>query len=338
MYAKICIKEIFVKVKNQVQKFQINKKEPMSTMSEQPVNNYNMEGNFVPPHPPITPKPPKKKSKGLIIGIIGIIVGILILNTILLFSLFVVFGNKDVRDIERLPEEIIMIYDEQYQLEPNIIPERAKCEITYAINDTKYAEIDENGLVTAKAVQGSATIMVTAGEISKTVQLSVYAPIDAEALEESYKSAKNLLDIVNSDTSINHDDVAEAKNNMQQTFDIINGKDIEIEDISEQNITVLAILESKDAIDSKTQLLLEAYEYAWDIVEQNQAKAAAAKKKKTTSSKKSYSGSSTVKYCSVCGDTSHTRHPSCVVCGSTSHSKHPVCPICASTTHTKHPQ
>ena len=42
--------------------------------------------------------------------------------------------------------------------------------------------------------------------------------------------------------------------------------------------------------------------------------------------------------CSVCGSTSHVNHPTCQVCGSTSHINHPTCPVCGSTSHTVHPQ
>lgn len=309
------------------------KKEKMSVMSEQPVNNTIGEAN------------PKKQSKNKIIGIAAISAGVVILGVILVIALLSLNGGKKVEDIDNLPEQIILAYEGQYQLEPVIIPEKATPQITYSIEDEKYATVDENGLITAKSEQGSTFVTVEADGLSKKIKMDIFAPVDSEALEESYKEAKSLLDIVNSDTSINQDDVAEAKTNMQQSFDILESKGIKIEDISEQGLDILSTFESIDAIKSKTQLLLDAYELAWDVVEQKQAaaKAAAAKaatKKKATKNVQASAPASTSNhsYCSVCGSTSHTKHPACVVCGSTSHSKHPVCPICASTTHTKHPQ
>lgn len=49
------------------------------------------------------------------------------------------------------------------------------------------------------------------------------------------------------------------------------------------------------------------------------------------------SNQNTVKKCSVCGSTAHTKHPTCPVCGSTSHTSHPTCAVCGSSSHTSHP-
>ncbi len=301
-------------------------------MSEQPINNFTSERNS------------KKQSKGKIIGITAIIAGVVLLS-IIVVALTAFNGGRKVEDIENLPELIELAYEEQFQLEPVIVPEKASPQITYSIDDTQYATVDANGLITVNSVQGSTFVTVEADGLSKKIKMDIYAPVDAEALEASYKSAKSLLDIVNSDTSIDQNDVSDAKNNMQQSLDILESKGIKIDDISEQGLAVLSSLESSDTVASKNQALLDAYEYAWDIVEQKQAEAAAAaavKKKSTKKVQKSTAAStSSAKnhtYCSVCGSTAHTKHPSCVVCGSTTHSRHPVCPICASTTHSVHPQ
>ena len=211
-------------------------------MSEQPVNNTIG----------------KKQTKNKIIGIAAISAGVVILGAILVIALLSLNGGKKVEDIDNLPEQIILAYEEQYQLEPVIIPEKATPQITYSIEDAKYATVDENGLITAKSELGSTFVTVEADGFSKKIKMDIFAPVDAEALEGSYKEAKSLLDIVNSDTSINQEDVAEAKTNMQQSFDILESKGIKIEDISEQGLEVLSTLESKDAIISKTQSLLDA--------------------------------------------------------------------------------
>ena len=56
-----------------------------------------------------------------------------------------------------------------------------------------------------------------------------------------------------------------------------------------------------------------------------------------TTNKTNTGNTTTPKKCSVCGSTSHTKHPTCSVCGSTSHTNHPTCSVCGSTSHTNHP-
>ncbi len=292
---------------------------------------------YTPPTPRTPPRKKKKKSAGKVIGIISLIAGVILLISFFTLAIFSLINGKKVRDIENLPEQIVMTYEQQYQLEPVLVPAVRNSQITYTVDDTQYAEIDENGLITANSLQGSTIVTIEIDDVRKTVQLSIYAPIDAEALEASYKWAKELIEIVYSDTSINQDEVAEAKSVVQESLDYIVNKGIQIDDISELDITVLAQLESESVIKAETDQLLSAYELAWDTVEANQAAAAKVKTKKTT--KKTTAKTTKVRtYCSVCGSTSHTKHPLCLVCGSTSHAKHPLCPICGSTTHTKHPQ
>ena len=126
------------------------KKEKMSVMSEQPVNNTIGEANL------------KKQSKNKIIRIAAISAGVVILGAILVIALLSLNGGKKVEDIDNLPEQIILAYEGQYQLEPVIIPEKATPQIIYSIEDVKYATVDENGLITAKSEQGSTFVTVEA--------------------------------------------------------------------------------------------------------------------------------------------------------------------------------
>lgn len=273
---------------------------------------------------------------------------------VLLLSLFVVIGGKGVDDIENLPEKIVLSFGDQFQLEPRPVSGNGRYSIEYSVSDESIATVDENGLITAKTVAGDTELTVRLKKFKAQISIEVTEKIDASALEEKYKEAKELLEIVNNDTLINQDNVADEKLGVQQTLDLLGS--ISIEDIAEQKLDVLADLPDISYVQSMIDGLNTAYEKAKELViteskntpnnttSNNTSNSTSNNTSSSTGNRGAESTSgkvSTQKKCSVCGSTAHTNHPTCPVCGSTSHTSHPQetvsCPVCGSKYHSVHP-
>ncbi|MBQ8540535.1 MAG: serine/threonine protein kinase [Clostridia bacterium] len=270
-------------------------------------------------------KPKDEKSKIRTIGIIAFIS-----MTILAMACFALFGGNNIKDIENIPEEIVLAFGEQLQIEPVIVPEKVACEITYTIENTEIAMVDENGLVVAKShdsTGGFTRLFIRAGNVEKEVSVSVAEPINANTLEEKYKEAKEYLETVSSNTTINQNDLAVEKSEIQQTLDSLENYGVSIEDISEQKLDVLVKLHDEKYVQNQIDNLSKAYAKADEITDSFTNSSNNTNNYNTK--KNSGSNTSTVKTtkqktCSVCGSTAHTSHPICPVCGSTSHTNHPV--------------
>lgn len=268
----------------------------------------------------------KEKNNKKPLGIIAFVSA-----AILIVVCIVLFGGKSIRDIENIPEEIVLAFDEHLQLEPVIVPQKAKSEIKYTMEDTDIAMVDENGLIVAKSygsTGGFTTLFIKAGNIEKEVSIRVTEPINASMLEEKYKKAKEYLEVVNSDTTINQDNVAIEKLGIQQTLDSLENYGISVDDISEQTLDILVELFNEKYVQGQIDKLQIAYEKAKNIESSSN---------NNNTNGNSKNNTTTPKKCSVCGSTAHTSHPTCSVCGSTSHTSHPTCPVCGSTSHTSHP-
>ena len=79
---------------------------------------------------------------------------------------------QPVTDIDGLPASLDLVVGGGKQLNATVVPADATYPLQYSIDDTGVASIDPSGQITGQSV-GSATLTVTAGDITKTIPVTV---------------------------------------------------------------------------------------------------------------------------------------------------------------------
>ena len=107
---------------------------------------------------------------------------------------YTVMTKTAVEDITGLDEEITIYEGDEFQLEPKIKmaeEDLEKPEITYTTKRNTIADVDKQGLITA-AGEGETTITVSAGDVTKTVKVTVEArPAETSVPVVTYNNNTN---------------------------------------------------------------------------------------------------------------------------------------------------
>ena len=80
--------------------------------------------------------------------------------------------STPVTDISGLPETLTLKVGKKYQLEPKIVPEDAKADIEFTVDDSEVVGIDKAGSLFAKK-SGTAVVSVIAGKYTKNITITV---------------------------------------------------------------------------------------------------------------------------------------------------------------------
>ena len=81
-----------------------------------------------------------------------------------------------------IPKKLTIEAGQTYQLEPQVKPETAQTTFAYTSKKPSVAEVDENGLITAKAV-GKATVTVTTANKKKASCTVTVTPVSMTSFE-----------------------------------------------------------------------------------------------------------------------------------------------------------
>lgn len=252
-------------------------------------------------------------------------------------------------------------------LEVCVMPEDATDkEVKYKVTvGEEYLGVDEHGVVTPIGV-GEGEVKISAGAIEKSVHITVIENREVAAqieqgkalLIEKHNSAKQTLESIASDTSINQDTIANEKNMLMSALEGYDAKInaiTKIEELSEyteyydvtvQGLTaglsgaysnaVQAEKDRKEAEAKEEAAKQQAAEKAKQKAkEQSKAEKKTVQKKAAENVQSENSVQTAPRVCAVCGSSAHTTHPEEK---KDTGSVQRVCPVCGSSAHTTHPE
>lgn len=272
--------------------------------------------------------------------------------------------------IAGVPDSMIMEMGVDMPMTVNVEPADAtNKEVKYkVVNGDEYLSINESGVMIPEGV-GEADVEISAGDIEKKVHITVIENREVKTkieqskalLIEKHNNAKQVLENIINDTSINQDNIGLETNALKTAlsgYDEKINSITKIEEISEfmqyyddtvQNLitglnnaysNAIEIEKNrKEAEQQKKQVEEEAKQKAKE--EKRTEKKASSEKKSTQNTQNIQNTQSTKstqnapKLCPVCGSSTHTTHPEEKKAVNTAPK---VCPVCGSSEHTTHPE